>query len=396
MTVPLVADPAPVVGIRLDVPLSAMALTKPKSDHPNRLPFSGVLTQLDKASDKAPEGAKGRRVILRAAAAEKALDSLIHMGVNYVVSQDGHDVKRKVGVITAAAIRDDAIHIDGHLYASDFPDEVGRIQADKDTLGFSWELANVFVANADANPLDITECLFTGAAILRKDKAAYSSTSLAAAAEGDIAMTKEEFETMLAPAMKALTDELASVKADQTKITDAMQASAAVRAKVEPFASKMDEMADQMEGEGVGTDERSGHVKVLRAMSASMRSDAAQGRVPASYYAGMYASADQAKPGATSKLEDDPAFKALRDELAGEKTKVADMQAAARNGSPEPTRKTLPAAITAMLAKGDLTIGDGDEKLAVSKVDAALDAAGLPISERMRAKAALRQAGKLA
>ncbi|MFZ0393249.1 MAG: hypothetical protein WAL73_05325, partial [Terracidiphilus sp.] len=62
--------------------LEAMAITIPQVDaHPNRTPFEGVLTQVNAASDKAPAGARGHRVMLTKEAAEKALPSLLGMAV---------------------------------------------------------------------------------------------------------------------------------------------------------------------------------------------------------------------------------------------------------------------------------------------------------------------------
>ena len=62
--------------------------------HPNRLPFEGVLTLVDVASDKAPNGAKGHRVVLTRAAAEAALPSLMGMAVDYKAGWDGHDARQ--------------------------------------------------------------------------------------------------------------------------------------------------------------------------------------------------------------------------------------------------------------------------------------------------------------
>ena len=43
--------------------LDAMAVTMPLvRDHPNRVPFEGVLTYVDVPSDRAPSGSRGRRV----------------------------------------------------------------------------------------------------------------------------------------------------------------------------------------------------------------------------------------------------------------------------------------------------------------------------------------------
>ena len=47
--------------------LEAMAVKIPHVEkHPNRVPFEGILTMVDEASDKAPSGARGHRVILNA------------------------------------------------------------------------------------------------------------------------------------------------------------------------------------------------------------------------------------------------------------------------------------------------------------------------------------------
>ena len=57
--------------------LEAMAVKIPCVEgHPNRVAFEGTLTVVDTASDKAPSGARGHRVMLTRDAAEKALPSL--------------------------------------------------------------------------------------------------------------------------------------------------------------------------------------------------------------------------------------------------------------------------------------------------------------------------------
>ena len=387
---------ATVSEMRFEAPLSAMALELPTEDHPNKMPFTGVLTHLDTPSDRAPNGSKGRKVILTAAAAEKAIPSLLGMGVNLAEKHDNHDVKRKIGVITSAEVKDAAVHIGGFIYASDFPEESARIRSDKDKLGFSWELANIFVASVDADPLVITDCAFTGAAILRKDKAAYSATSLSASAE-EIDMTKEDLAEAMAAANKPLLDQIASLQASQAKMEEALQASAAVMNKVEPHAAALEDRADKMEADGIGADAKNGHVKALRGMASSMRASAAMGRVPASYSDGMYAAAGVVTTDKTAlKIEDDPAFKKLKDDLAASATKISDLQAAAAKTTPDPGRKTLPPAITAMLAKADLTVPEGDGKMEASSVDAALaKVPGITLSQRIATKSALSAAGRL-
>jgi hypothetical protein len=66
--------------------------------------LKGVLTLVDVASDKAPSGARGHRVVLTRAAAETALPSLLGMAVDYKAGWDGHDARQKCGIITAAEL----------------------------------------------------------------------------------------------------------------------------------------------------------------------------------------------------------------------------------------------------------------------------------------------------
>ena len=105
-----------------------MAVEMPEVEgHPNRAAFRGVLTVVDVASQRAPSGSKGRRVVLTKGAAEAALPSLLGMALDYAPSFDRHDVRRKVGVITSAEIVGRNLEVGGYLYAKDFPEIVEEI-----------------------------------------------------------------------------------------------------------------------------------------------------------------------------------------------------------------------------------------------------------------------------
>ena len=161
--------------------LRAMAVEFPVvHGHPNRLPFEGVLTMLDVASDKAPSGARGHRVVLTREAAEAALPSLLGMAVDYKAGWDGHDARQKCGIITSAEVDGRRLTVAGYLFARDFP-EFGpamepKMQAEG-ALGMSYELADAHVADMRAQVWTLTRATFTGAAILLREKAAYRSTS---------------------------------------------------------------------------------------------------------------------------------------------------------------------------------------------------------------------------
>ena len=157
--------------------MRAMAVEFPVvHGHPNRLPFEGCLTLVDVASDKAPSGARGHRVVLTRAAAEAALPSLLGMAVDYKAGWDGHDARQKCGIITGAEVDGRKVMVAGYLYARDFPEMEARVQTDG-LMGMSYELADAHVADMRASVWTLTQATFTGAAILLRDKAAYRGTS---------------------------------------------------------------------------------------------------------------------------------------------------------------------------------------------------------------------------
>jgi hypothetical protein len=178
--------------------IQSMAITLPPvAAHPNRLPFRGVLTLVDSASERAPAGARGHRVLLTREAAERALPSLLGMGLDFTPSLDGHDARRKVGIITDAEIvpsteyrvpsenqnsqlgtRYSVLEVRGYLFARDFPDVVRELRAAGKSLGMSYEVADAHVADTGAQVWVLNQVTFTGAAVLKKSKAAYAGTSI--------------------------------------------------------------------------------------------------------------------------------------------------------------------------------------------------------------------------
>ncbi len=148
--------------------------------HPNRVPFEGVLTFVDVASDRAPSGAKGHRVILGKRAATEALPSLLGMAVDYCPTWDGHDARRKCGIITEAQVQDRELRVAGYLFGKDFPEVEKQMAVSmQGTMGMSYELADAHVEDMRAEVWTLSQVTFTGAAILLKSKAAYRNTHFA-------------------------------------------------------------------------------------------------------------------------------------------------------------------------------------------------------------------------
>ena len=232
----------------MTIELESMAVEMPLVEgHPNRAGFRGVLTMVDTPSTRAPSGSQGKRVMLTRRAAEAGLPSLIGMALDYAPDFDGHDVRRKVGVITGANVVGRKLEVSGYLYAKDFPEvveeiarsgKVGRriselglratvarprktltVQASRTEarrlrdslraaveqirglidsargrkqdgapaelksetsggheLGMSFEVTKVKALNKRERIWTLTEVMFTGAAILRRDKAAFAET----------------------------------------------------------------------------------------------------------------------------------------------------------------------------------------------------------------------------
>src|SRR6266568_2797417 len=159
--------------------LEAMAVKIPHVEgHPNRVPFEGVLTVVNTASDKAPAGARGHRVMLTREAAGEAFPLVAGNAGDYRPGWDGHDARRKIGLLTEANLAGRKLVVSGYLYARDFPEVAKAIQAHApEALGMSYELADAHVEDMRAEIWKLTRVTFTGAAILLREKAAYRATS---------------------------------------------------------------------------------------------------------------------------------------------------------------------------------------------------------------------------
>ena len=146
--------------------------------HPNRIPFEGVLTTVDEASTRPPSGAKGHCVVLTARAATDALPSLLGMAIGFTPGYDGHDVRRKCGLITEADVVGRELRVAGYVYGRDFPEVVKQLDIGAPgSMGMSYELADALVEDMTADVWTVTRAMFTGAAVLLRDKAAYRGTS---------------------------------------------------------------------------------------------------------------------------------------------------------------------------------------------------------------------------
>src|SRR6266853_2683077 len=166
--------------------LEGIGISMPEvHNHPNRLDFSAVLTRIEEPSTRPPGGSDGHRVQISYAAANDALPSLLGMAIDCSEGFTDHAKKTKIGVITEAHIDGKDLVISGHLFEKDLSAEVDFIQKNKHRLGASYEISDVSVRDPTAEIWELDHLIFTGAAILLRDKAAYSKTSIAAQTEED-------------------------------------------------------------------------------------------------------------------------------------------------------------------------------------------------------------------
>lgn len=142
--------------------------------HPNKAPFLGVLTILDRPSDKSPSGARGHRVIFPRQAAEDALPSLVGMAVN-LAAAGHHDFHSKAGVIEKATIEGNELWVSGHIWRRDLPEVIETIAAGAE-WGMSYEVADAQIEDMRADVWKITRTTFTGASIMPRAQAAYTLT----------------------------------------------------------------------------------------------------------------------------------------------------------------------------------------------------------------------------
>lgn len=407
-------DTGPVEAEISAITIEAMAVSLQMpvdAEHPNRMPFSGILTRIDEASDSAPSGTNGKRVLITRAAAEGALKSLLGMGVGIKRGLDGHNPQNKVGLITAATLDGNAIHIEGFIYAADFPAEALRIHLRQADLGFSFEAQQLRVESVETDPVVVTSCIFTGAAILFKNDAAYKTTAIAAAAAKEYDMTEisDAVTAAVQAAFAPMTEQMTALRASQDAQNAAIEElkkgapspHAAVIAKIEPHAARLEAAAGQLEQDGV-----SGFH--LRRVAAAMRADAAIGMMPRDLHDTVPNAVLQSAP--LFKIEDAPEYKAIKaasdaqalelkatkDALDAQATVVKDMHASMLAQREPPARKTLTPEVNAVLHRMGLTEpGEGGGGIPMHKVDAAMDQMKdtLSTTDRIRFKTMLARDG---
>lgn len=165
----------------------------------NRTPFSGVVTNVDKPSDGTPGGAWGK-LLFPSDEMKKALPLLVGMPVNAEFDSEGidwlwgstgssylsgHNPDAIIGVFTEAEIKGNDVQVKGHMFSETYPQEVRIIQSlsKQGELGMSIEVDVDYMKEVEYEGETVLQAhglTPLGAAILFKDRAAFSKTRLAA------------------------------------------------------------------------------------------------------------------------------------------------------------------------------------------------------------------------
>lgn len=213
----------------LKISLQASSLALGELEHPNRMPFQGLMTWLNSPSDKPVGGAGGKRVVIPTEHGVAGLASLKGMAVNFdSVWMDKHVSTNKVGVIedcwTGEPNEDGAVpvYVSGYIYAHDFPEEAKQIKEEQAYLGFSYETIDTPVTDGvfqgESVLFACADVVFSGAAILLKQKAAYTNTSLVANADENKEETNLNIEEIVKAVVEAMEAKYSlTAKADEKK-----------------------------------------------------------------------------------------------------------------------------------------------------------------------------------
>lgn len=235
-------------------------------DNPNKMPFQGVLTFLNVPSDEPPGGSGGLKVLIPEDIGRPALDSLKGMPVNLAASMDDHDTDAVVGIIENAWIGEETtkgipVYISGHIFAKSFPEEAAAIKASQKSLGFSYETAKTKLEMGIHNGETVAvakSLVFTGAAILFKDAAAYHSTSLAAKKEPNNSEVNDQVakeQTATEALENEVTPEATETQAEEIEVTASEETAEEIQAA--EGDKKSEEETEDEESEEPGEGEES-------------------------------------------------------------------------------------------------------------------------------------------
>lgn len=365
----------------------------PDPNHPNRVPFRGVVAKLDQPSDGAPHGTMGRRIIIPSALASELSPGLLLAPINIDRALSGHDLSRVIGSITNAYVEGSDWVVEGVLFGKNFPDEVDLIKAEKDSLGMSIEMSHLQWVNPFAlGTITMKMATPTGAAILLKKKAAYQTTTLAA--------SRSEVNKM-DPIIAQLLAQMVQMQASQSELTNLLKTmSASITDAVGKLTAAGAEIKSQLAEAKAAPVEAKPEVKTEIAAAAvdptAQLADMLGKAMLAKLIGGEVAAAAvtpvtvQPAPVTPAPAHTDLAASLVNLLTKGQTTEIA----AAATPAPNPARQTLSSEAASFLNRfsADLQAG-ADGKFTVNEVDNTLDKGGYTALQGTSIKMSLRASG---
>jgi hypothetical protein len=314
------------------------------------------------------------------------------MGLDFTAAFDGHDARRKVGIVTSAEIvpvetrlaaspnskletGNSKLLVTGFLFARDFPDVVREIRLGANSLGMSYEITGARVRDLRDRIWTLDEVTFTGAAVLRRDKAAYQNTSIEltndvlACHSEQASFAKRGTWASGAKRGKASRNpraSLATLSTDHRPLTTHPQEKKMTPELTQQFletSSRLAAAAESLEQAvaRLDSDRDSLSTKVERIIAA------VEDRGPSS-----------------SSHSDASRITTLESRIAELERANSDLKAQASRSA----RKTLPPLVTALLAKHGM---EASERVDLATLDKTL--APLSVEQRMAVKAQMARAG---
>jgi len=144
------------------------------TNHPNRLPFVGLLGFVGLPSEKPPCGARGHCISITQKCAVGALPGMVGMSLYADESLNKHDLHRKIGIITKAYVYGKRIIVRGFLYQEDWKELIPSLRSSD--MGMSVDIKDGHCLDMRAEVWEIDRAWITGAAVMKREKAAYRNT----------------------------------------------------------------------------------------------------------------------------------------------------------------------------------------------------------------------------
>jgi hypothetical protein len=133
--------------------------------------FTGTLIRIGEASDVAPAGSQGHRILITRDAAREAVNQLENSNLYASLTLDHHDQSRVVGKIHKAWINKRSICVRGVMWKP----EVDRIDINC-SLAMSADMQNCNIADLRAPIWEVTKMNFIGGTVLKAGVQAYKKT----------------------------------------------------------------------------------------------------------------------------------------------------------------------------------------------------------------------------